>query len=444
MSSAPSVLVLDDGELDHIHRMLKRLGADYVRLQNRQIRKVVEKPRDLLISSCERTLEMPELESSEDTLLEPVWVCVHGQDFLPLRERLRELGVHFLVHAALDQESLRLFLLQLLYRGPNQRKQLRLPLGDRIECGVVDAELEVGKLVDLTSGMGRIISPSTAEPGATMRIVLPEALGGKEKLEIQGPVLRSAECESRAGEPAFSILVRFDSLEGEARAQVDRLVSGEQIGTRVTPLADRPPRAPEALTPEPYAEIPLREPEAATHEPYPEIPLQEPEAATHEPYAEIPLWEPEAATHEPPAEVQESPAQEETAPATSLQRLPRWQYYRRVDVLDFDDMDASQTALGRDLSLGGVRITGHSELEVGAEVTLALYSGPREEPLVLDATVLRDDGEGGVALAFNSVSDSQIRRIQRICSTLPPLESLRKGGEEPERVVVAQVKRARR
>jgi len=412
MSSAPSVLLLDDGELDHVHRMLKRLGADYVRLQNRQIRRAVEKPRDLLISSCERTLEMPELESSEDTPLEPVWVCVHGQDFLPLRERLRELGVHFLVHAALDQESLRLFLLQLLYRGPNQRKQLRLPLGDRIECGMVDAELEVGKLVDLTPGMGRIISPSAAEPGAIMRILLPEALGGKEKLELQGPVLRSAECESRAGEPAFSILVRFDSLEGEARAQVDRLVSGEQIGTRVTPLAERPLRDPEAYTPEPSAEIPLREPEAHTPE--------------------------------PSAEVQEPPTQEEAAPATSLQRHPRWQYYRRVDVLDFDDRDASQTALGRDLSLGGVRITGHSELEVGAEVTLALYSGPREEPVVLEATVLRDDGEGGVALVFNSVSDSQMREIERICSNLPPLESLSKGGEEPERVVVAQVTRAQR
>jgi hypothetical protein len=412
MSSAPSVLLLDDGELDHVHRMLKRLGADYVRLQNRQIRRAVEKPRDLLISSCERTLEMPELESSEDTPLEPVWVCVHGQDFLPLRERLRGLGVHFLVHAALDQESLRLFLLQLLYRGPNQRKQLRLPLGDRIECGVVDAELEVGKLVDLTSGMGRIISPSAAEPGATMRIVLPEALGGKEKLQLEGPVLRSAECESRAGEPAFSILVRFDGLEGEARAQVDRLVGGEQIGTRVTPLAERPLRTPEAPTPEPSAEIPLRKPEAATPE--------------------------------PSAEVQEPPTQKEAAPATSLQRHPRWEYRRRVDVLDFDDLDASQTALGRDLSLGGVRIAGHSELEVGSQVTLALYSGPREEPVVLEATVLRDDGEGGVALVFNSVSDRQMREIQRICSTLQPLESLREGGEEPERVVVAQVTRARR
>jgi hypothetical protein len=385
------VLLLDDGELDHVHRMLKRLGVDYVRLQNRQIRSVVEKPRDLLISSCERTLEMPQLESTGDVRADPVWVCVHGQDFLPLRQRMRELGVHFLVHAALDQESLRLFLLQLLYRGPNRREQLRLPLGDRIQCGAIDAELDSGKLVELTSGMCRILSPRAAEPGTAIRIVLPEALGGKEKLELQGPVVRCAECESRSGQPAFSILVRFDDLDPEARAQVDRLVRGEQIGTRVTPLAERTPGEPEVPTPERSAEV------------------------------------------------QEPPTQAEIAPATVLQRPPRWEYPRRVDVLDFADMDASQTALGRDLSLGGVRIVEHSGLEVGAEVTLALYAGQREEPLVVEATVLRDDGEDGLALTFNSVSDRQRRALERLCSSLSPVESLSDGAEERDGVVIAQV-----
>ena len=386
MSSAPSVLVLDDGELDHIHRMLKRLGVDYVRLQNRQIRGVIEKPRDVLISSCERSLEMPQLESSEDEPHDPVWVCVHGQDFLPLRQRLRELGVHYLVHAALDQESLRLFLLQLLYRGPNRREQLRLPLGDRIQCAAFDAELEQGKLVELTSGTCRIFSPREVAPGTLMQIVLPESLGGKEKLELQGPVVRCAEGEAPAGQPAFSILIRFDDLDTEAREQVDRLVSGEQIGTRVTPLAERPPGDPAAS-----------------------------------------------------AGAQESPAQAEDAPGAAPQRRPRWEYPRRVDVLNFDDMDATQTALGRDLSIGGVRIVEHEGLELGEEVTLALYAGQRDEPVVMEATVARDDGENGMALIFNAVSESQERALEKLCSGLSPLESLQEGDGEPDRVVVAKV-----
>jgi hypothetical protein len=392
MGSAPSVLLLDDGELDLVHRMLKRIGADYVRLQNRQIRGVVEKPRDLLVSSCERTLEMPQLESSVP--LDPVWVCVHSQDFLPLRERLRELGVHYLVHSALDQESLRLFLVQILYRGPTRRKEFRLPLGDPVQCGPVDGELERGKLAELTSGFCRILVPRAVEPETALRVVLSEALGGKEKLELQGPVVRCAECESRSGQPAFSVLLRLDGLGSTARAQVDKLVRGEQIGTRVTPLAGRSP-------------------------------------AAHQ-----------ASACQPCAGAAQAPA--EASSGRLHQRLPRFDYRRRVDVLDFDDMDASHTALGRDLSIGGVRIVEHSGLEVGAEVTLALYGGRREEPVVVEATVLRDDGENGVALVFNSLSDGQRHALEKLCSALPPVESLREGAKEPDGVVVAQVTASRR
>jgi len=382
MSEAPSVLLLDDGELDRIHQMLKRLGADYVRLQKREIRGAHEKPRDLLISSCERTLEMPALESGEEDAPDPIWVCVHNQDFMPLRQRLRELGVHFLVHAALDQESLRLFLLQLLHRGPDQRAQLRLPLGDPIQCGPVDGPLGSGRLADLSSVMCRVLSTRPAEPETAIRVVLPEALGGGEKLELQGQVVRCAECESRSGEPTFSILTRLDALDPEACAQIEKLMRGEQIGTRVTPLAE--PRSGESAPGAPGSS--------------------------------------------------ERPVSVETPPPVERRRHPRWEYDRRVGVLDFDDSGALQTALGHDLSAEGVRIVGHSGLEVGSVVTLALYGGRREEPVVVEATVLRDDGEAGLALTFDSVSESQSRALEKLSTALPPLESLRDGARERDAV----------
>jgi hypothetical protein len=107
-------------------------------------------------------------------------------------------------------------------------------------------------------------------------------------------------------------------------------------------------------------------------------------------------------------------------------------------------MDATHTALGRDLSVGGVRIVEHQGLELGEEVTLALYAGQREEPLVIKATVARDDGENGVALIFDSVSESQERALEKLCSGLSPLESLQEGDGESERVVVAKVTPAKR
>jgi hypothetical protein len=204
-------------------------------------------------------------------------------------------------------------------------------------------------------------------------------------------VVRSAECESRSGEPMYSILVRLDGLGPEAQAQLEKLVRGEQIGTRVTPLAERSSGEPAPFAPEPREEV------------------QEPQVKA------------------------------ETAPRDERRRHPRWEYGRPVGILDFEDSDGSQTALGHDLSLQGVRIVDHSGLEVGSEVTLALYGGRREEPVVIEATVLRDDGEDGLALVFNSVSDSQRRALERLRAGRPPLESLRDGARESDAVVVAQV-----
>jgi hypothetical protein len=420
MSSAPSVLLLDDGELDHVHRMLKRIGADYVRFQKHEIKRAVEKPRDLLISSCQRSLEMPRLVTTEDVPLDPVWVCVHNQDFLPLRQRLRELGVHFLVHTALDQESLRLFLLQILRRDMDRRGQLRLPLGDSVQWRAPDSGLEPAKLTELSSDVCRIVSACAAEPETETSILLPAALGGVEKLELHGRVVRCSECEPRSGGRAFSVVVKLDDLGPDARAQVERLVHGQQIGTRVTPLAEFSPSDPEPQASEAQA--------ADAQPPEPEAPEpQVPEAQAPEPQASglcEDAQEPLALTED--AEVER-------------RRHPRREYARQVDILDFDDSGASETALGRDLSLQGVRIVGHPGLKVGSDVTLALYGGRREEPVVIEATVARDDGEHGLALAFKSVSASQTRALEKLSTGLPPLESLSDGDKEQDGVVVAQV-----
>ncbi len=381
------MLLLDDGELEQVHQILRRLGADYVRLQGEEVGSAVPKPRDLLISSCRWALEMPRLESGEDEL-DPVWVCVHNQDFLPLRQRLKDLGIHFLVHTALDRESLRLFLLQLVNRDLQRRKQLRIPLGDSIQCGAVGGKLEVATLADLTTEMCRILGPVPVEPETAFRVILPEALAGGKALEFQGSVVRSVECESDSGDPVYSILLDLAHLEPEARVAVGRVLSGERIGTRVTRLAERSSEEPVAL-------------------------------------------EPEETPAPPPAS--------QAPPRTEGRLHPRSEYHRPVGILDFDDSGASQTALGHDLSIQGVRVVEHPGLEVGTVVTLALYGGSREEPVIVEATVVRNDGEAGLALVFNSVSDDQKRELERLSSGRPRLESLRADVRKRGAMVVARV-----
>ena len=231
-----SVLLLDDGELDGIERALKELGADCLRLQGGQIHSSVRQPRDLLVTSMKRALSMPLVEIPTGSTSWPAWVCVHGKDFLPLRARLRGLGVHFLIHSALDEESLRLFVLQLLYSGIERRRSARLPLDAEVGLQIESNERSV-KLAELSAESCRIVSANRIDRGTPVRVSLPPFVGGGGDIELRGQVERSSLSLSPGGSPLYSTVVRLAALDPRARALLDRIVNGKQLGTPVSPLA---------------------------------------------------------------------------------------------------------------------------------------------------------------------------------------------------------------
>ena len=387
MSSAPSILLLDDGELDRVHLLLKRIGADYVRLRGQQIGRWVDEPRDLLISSGKRTLQMPRVEAMDGARSDRTWLCVHGQDFMPLRARLRELGVHLLVQSSLDEESLRLLILQLLYRGPERRRGLRLPLGGPLRYRV-GSELGAGKLAELSSEMCRFLSSEAIPLETAVSVFLAASLGGGEQLELQGHVVRSAECESRSGSAVTSTVLALNDLDPEARAQLEKLVRGEQIGTRVTPLAVR--------------------------------------------------------SHAEPATSLQTGLEDEVFEEEPERRhRPRREYGRMVHVLDFRDADAAGAALGQDLSRDGICVVGVPNLAPGTRVTLALHGGQREEPVIIAAEVVRRiDGEDcGAALRFVDITPSQERQVEHLLGGTSQVESLRGPGDGSP-VIIARVMEA--
>jgi hypothetical protein len=83
--------------------------------------------------------------------------------------------------------------------------------------------------------------------------------------------------------------------------------------------------------------------------------------------------------------------------------------------------------LGRDLSLGGMRVEASPGVGVGDALRLALYAAPREEPLVVRARVVRDDGADGLALAFEEVAPRDAGRLESVVAKLPAVEALRDG-----------------
>jgi hypothetical protein len=230
---------LDEGDLGPVEDLLKSMGIDVLRRSGGEAGRPTLLPTQLLITSGNITFAMPTLEV-EAGLPEPtpMWICIHNQDFLPLRPLLREAGVQYLVRPTLDRGSLRRFLAQLLYQGPERRREMRLALGGRVR-------LRAGRrgahatLVDLTADACALRVNEPILPGTPTCALLPASLGGGEELALEGSVAR---CQPEDG--AHVVVLNLENSSDDALRRLRALTDGEQIGSRVTPLATTASSAP--------------------------------------------------------------------------------------------------------------------------------------------------------------------------------------------------------
>ncbi len=362
--------------------MLERLGVSFEHRTGPAAEEGAPRPHHLLVCSAARASLMPELEAPDEDCGQPIWVCAHTQDFLPMRRRLRELGFHYLIHSQLDREVMRLFFLQLLHRGSERRLNVRLPLYSELKCSFAET-LTKGRLEELSREGCRLALAEEAAVGAAAVVYLPPELARGEELALSGYVAHCSPEAERSGGEGFTVIVVFRDLEPEAQAQIESILGGGDLGTRITPL-----------------------------ESVPDTPA-------------------ELHTVAPPPE----PADLADEDRRVHQRRP---YARRLTALH---ADASDVLLGRDLSMTGIRIQRNPALAVGARVSIALYAGEREEPMILDAEVLRED-QVGFGLRFVSLSPEQKLRLEQMLERLPPLESLAGDAPEGERLVVSKLVRS--
>ena len=85
MWSAPSILLIDDGELRRVRYVLERLKLTFEHRTGPAAEEGVIRPRHLLVCSARRAKLMPDLEDPDVDPGHPIWVCAHTQDFLPMR-----------------------------------------------------------------------------------------------------------------------------------------------------------------------------------------------------------------------------------------------------------------------------------------------------------------------------------------------------------------------
>lgn len=369
--AAPSILIVDDGELDRVQSLVARLARDWIRCAEPEAGHALDKPRDLLITSGPRTMRLPPLEGDA----EPTWVCIYDQDFLPLRERLRDLGVHYLVSSDLSPRAFALFLQQLLYPGEERRQMGRIPLHCELEVEI-GGRRGKGLLLELSRESCVFKVDALPARDAHARLRLSTVITDGAPLDLQGRVIQAAPRGGADGESDAVVVVRFDAFDADVSARVHDILTGQTLGTQVTPLFDGFADKTAPAGPDDAADWSIGDGAAAAWEDHGE-----------------------------------------------RRREFRRHYGRRIDAIRWLGDTGLETVLGRDLSATGVRVAAATLPEVGREVTLALYGRGREEPLLLGATVVwcRD---GEVGLHFGSPSADQQRGLQRLLADSPCVEEL--------------------
>lgn len=229
----PEVLILDDGELNRHCLALQQLGVEPMRVSGNDIRDGLPTPSRLLITNGRHTLAMPQL-AVPAAGGGPTWICVHTQDFHPLRERLRGLGVHYLIQSHASEATLDLFFTQLVHEGSNRRKLERLPVGCEVTIQCQRRTPRKALMRDLSTHGIRLETDEELPIHAPVEVGLPAELAGDE-VTLSAVVERCDPVGS-----GWEMALLWEILETGQRDLIDALAAGRRAGTRVTPLQTRP------------------------------------------------------------------------------------------------------------------------------------------------------------------------------------------------------------
>jgi hypothetical protein len=373
-------IVIDDGELDDVFATLEGAGANPILHRRRDassFRGWAAAPRVLVASARSAlSLRLPPGAAAAGV----VTLAVAEARSQLLTTLLRRQGFRYVVRRPVHPEALRLLLLRSLYRGLDHRRASRLPFGCEISWRA-GWRTRSGTLLELSASGCRLLSAVAVKPSSRVSVRVPAELAGGRELRLTG---RVARCD-RQGPGACVLAIELDTR-------------GRRIRERLRELLGAREAVPVTLARKPGVEPP-----------------------------------PAATKVTPP------PASAETPVAEDERRLGRRAVPdREIGVLEGPDDRVEHVLVGRDLSVGGLRVDAHPALAVGRRLRLAIYDAASLAPLVVDAWVVRDDGAAGVVMRFAGVTGDTLRRLRQLVAQLPSLEEL-SAGSSPHGVVVAEI-----
>jgi hypothetical protein len=312
---------------------------------------------------------------------------------------VRRAGVDLVVRRPVHPTALRLLLLHSLYRGPERRVR-RVAVGApvRFRAGF---RRRAGTLADLSMRGCQILSTVSVRLGQKVVVWVPDAASEARSFAVRGAVVRVLTNDG--GERGFG--VDFGKVPKEIAAQLRSAVSAYLEGPAACADlgATQPVLAP-ALAPAPAA-------------------VGDPNEITASGYAGA-----GSVTREVVRAHQDFAA---GLDASDRRGSARRSYAGRRVVALGDE--AARVLIGRDLSVGGMRVERVPDMSVGQRFQIAIHVGAGQTPLVVQAEVARDDAERGLVLRFVDLEAGAERYLGKMVDSLPAIQ----GANAP--IVVSEI-----
>jgi len=220
----PTVLLIDDGELDGVARLVEELGIQPERLVGGVERSGWCRPERLLVVSGARAIRLPHPRVEGDYQGRFTKIAIMDQESRTLRARIERMGFDAVVYNPVHPEALRLLLASALHRGREQRLHRRFPVGCEVRWRA-GLRRRRATLTELSTRGCRLLVRK-AKRHQSLSLSLPCGLAGGQELKVPGRVVRY---ERRASD-LISLTVVFDKLAALDQQRLGSYLQGVENG----------------------------------------------------------------------------------------------------------------------------------------------------------------------------------------------------------------------
>lgn len=239
----PDAVLLDAGDLGPVERVLRESGArfEHIRVQESAVPHWPH-PRRLLVISAHLALRLPLPSLNPEDRVTAIALAEDGAE--TVTAQLARIGVRYLVSPSVHVEALRLLVEQALFRGHEQRRSPRLPLGAEVSWRS-SLRRRHGTLVEISEEGARLHAPLPLAAGQLLELKIPGRFDRGQPLGLQARILRVQSKRSRESRRPYTMALHWVPRNDHERAGLEGLLRACSSG----PLAHSRPAVTRSKSP---------------------------------------------------------------------------------------------------------------------------------------------------------------------------------------------------